>query len=262
MTLLNSFGFYARYGVFQLRERFSDLGQSLAFMALYPVLILVLTALWEKFNAFQGNYSKLEVYTYIAITELLFLTFVRSAFILRSQADFSTSLARPRSWLALTFSGQFGSTLGGRIIYLAFALLTLLPMGVPWDLLSRALLRLILLLPWLGLIEALMATILASAQLLWSETRYLVLPFTKIFLALGGVFCPLADYGEPGRSLFLQSPASDIFFQVAHYCLRGEFYQLSSLAWLLRMLLWTGLFLLGNLLFYRYARRRHQSWGG
>jgi len=262
MALLKILNFYGRYGFFQLKERFSDLGQSLAYLFLYPLLILVLTAMWSKFNAYQGNYTREEIYVYIAIAELLFLTFLRSAFLQRSQADFSMGLARPRSWLGLTFSGQFGATLGGRLIYIICAIPTLLIIGVSETLVAWAFLRLLILLPILGVMESLMASILASAQLLWQETRYLVLPITKIFLALGGVFCPLADYGEPGRSLFLQSPASDLFFQVGHYCLKGEFYQLSSEAWLIRVLLWLLVFGIGNFVFFNFARKRHQSWGG
>ncbi len=171
-------------------------------------------------------------------------------------------LARPRSWLGLTFAGQFGATLGGRLIYCVCAIPALMLMGVPAGLVLQAFARLVLLLPLLGIMEALMASILASAQLLWQETRYLVLPITKIFLALGGVFCPLADYGEPGRSLFLQSPASDLFFQVGHYCLKGEFYQLTQSQWMTRILSWMLVFALSNVVFFRYARKRHQSWGG
>jgi hypothetical protein len=262
MLLLRTLNFYSRYGFFQLKERFSDLGQSLSYLLLYPLLILLLTAMWNKFNAYQGNYTREEIYVYIAIAELLFLTFLRSAFMQRSQADFSMGLARPRSWLGLTFAGQFGATLGGRLIYCVCAVPALLMMGVSGGLVLQAFMRLLILLPLLGIMESLMASILASAQLLWQETRYLVLPISKIFLALGGVFCPLADYGEPGRSLFLQSPASDLFFQVGHYCLKGEFYQLSSMQWLTRVLLWMLIFAGTNLMFFHYARKRHQSWGG
>jgi hypothetical protein len=262
MPVLRTLNFYGRYGFFQLKERFSDLGQSLSYLLLYPLLILVLTAMWNKFNAYQGNYTRSEIYVYIAIAELLFLTFLRSTFLQRSQADFSMGLARPRSWLGLTFAGQFGATLGGRLIYCVCAVPALLIMDVPARLVMDGFLRLLLLLPLLGIMEALMASILASAQLLWQETRYLVLPITKIFLALGGVFCPLADYGEPGRSIFLQSPASDLFFQVGHYCLKGEFYQLSHEAWLTRVLIWMLIFAVTNILFFHYARKRHQSWGG
>lgn len=262
MPLLRTLNFYGRYGFFQLKERFSDLGQSLSYLLLYPLLILVLTAMWNKFNAYQGNYTRVEIYVYIAIAELLFLTFLRSAFLQRSQADFSMGLARPRSWLGLTFAGQFGATLGGRLIYCVCAIPALLLMGAPYPLVMSAFVRLLMLLPLLGIMEALMSSILASAQLLWQETRYLVLPITKIFLALGGVFCPLADYGEPGRSIFLESPASDLFFQVGHYCLRGEFYQLTHEQWLLRILLWMLIFAVANIVFFHYARKRHQSWGG
>ncbi|HYX37952.1 MAG TPA: hypothetical protein VE954_33040 [Oligoflexus sp.] len=262
MALLRTINFYGRYGFFQLKERFSDVGQSLSYLLLYPLLILVLTAMWNRFNAYQGNYTREEIYVYIAIAELLFLTFLRSAFLQRSQADFSMGLARPRSWLGLTFAGQFGATLGGRCLYVICAVPALLMVGVSETLVSLAFLRLVLLLPILGVMESLMASILASAQLLWQETRYLVLPITKIFLALGGVFCPLADYGEPGRSIFLQSPASDLFFQVGHYCLKGEFYQLSGTAWSIRIGLWLTIFGVTNVVFFHYARKRHQSWGG
>lgn len=262
MPLAKTGRFYLRYGFFQIRERFSDIGQSIAFLLFYPLLILVLTAMWNRFNAYQRNYTSLEISIYIAITELLFLTFLRSAFLHRAQADFSMGLARPRSWLALCFAGQCGSTFGGRLLYSFCAIPTLLVIGVPASLVMASFLRLLCFLPLLGIMEALMASILASAQLIWSETRFFVLPITKIFLALGGVFCPLADYGEPWRSVFLQSPASDIFFQVAHFCLKGEFYQLSLEQWLLRTGLWTLLFLVVNILFFHYARKRHQSWGG
>src|SRR6476469_6502040 len=108
MGLVRTLQFYGRYGFFQLMERFSDLGQALSFLLLYPLLILVLTAMWNRFNAYQGNYTRDEIYVYIGIAELLFLTFLRSAFLQRSQADFSMGLARPRSWLGLAFAGQFG----------------------------------------------------------------------------------------------------------------------------------------------------------
>jgi hypothetical protein len=262
MALARTLTFYGRYGYFQLKERFSDRGQAVTYIVFYPLLILVLTAMWNRFNAYQGHYTRPEIHVYIAIEELLFLTFLRSAFLQRSQADFSMGLARPRSWLALTIAGQFGATLGSRLIYVLSAIPALFLMGVSASLIGEALGRLLLFLPLLGVMESLMASILASAQLLWHETRYLVLPITKIFLALGGVFCPLADYGEPGRSIFLESPASDLFFQVGHYCLKGEFYQLSSLQWMLRILIWLLIFYGLSRMVFHLARQRHQSWGG
>ena len=254
--------FYFKYSFFQLREKFRDFGSAVGFILLYPFFVWILTHIWLKFNSYQGQYTKDEIYTYISITELLFFTFLRSTFIQRSSADFSLTLARPRSWLALTFFGQIGSTLGGRLIYASTAIGMLTLLNIPSDLITHAFGRLLLLLPLLTIVEALMASVLASAQLLWAETRYLVLPFTKIFLALGGVLAPLADYGEPGRSIFLRLPASDLFFQVGHFCLRGEFFHLTILAWCLRIAAWSCVFLGINIWAHHFARKRHQSFGG
>ncbi|MCB0361714.1 MAG: hypothetical protein KDD35_03285 [Bdellovibrionales bacterium] len=254
--------FYFRFGWFHLRERFTDLGSSLAYLLLYPYFVWLLTQIWGRFNAYQGNYTRQEIFLYLAITELLFLTFLRSSFLERTNADFSLALTKPRSWLAMTFAGQFGASLGGRIVYLIVAIFFLHLWALPSSRILTTLLRLLLLLPILGIIEALMASLLSSARLLWHETRAFVLPITKIFLALGGVFGPLADYGEPGRSFFLKLPASDLFFQVGHFCIKGEFYQMSSIEWFFRLATWILVFLGLNLIFFQLAKRRHQSFGG
>lgn len=255
-------GFYLRYSFFQMRERFTDFGSSIAFLLLYPYFIWLLTQMWDRFNSQQGNYNRQEIFVYISITEMLFLTFLRSNFIQRSGADFSLILARPRSWIFLTFFGQFGSSLCGRLIYILTALVVLPILGVDRDIFVPAIYRIIILLPILGIIEALMASVLSSAQILWHETKYLVLPITKIFLTLGGVFGPLADYGEPAKSIFLHLPASDLFFQVGHFCVRGEFYQMSIIEWIIRISVWITVFAIWNVLFFNFARKRHQSFGG
>jgi hypothetical protein len=259
---LASMTFYVRYGWFQLRERFTDLASSVAYLLLYPFFIWLLAQMWGRFNAYQGNYSLSEVYVYLSITELLFMTFLRSPFMNRANADFSITLARPRSWLRLALAGQIGATLGGRLVYSSAALVVLHLLDISSSLIFTSFLRLLMFLPILGVIEALMASLLQCAQLIWHETRYLTLPISKIFLALGGVFGPLADYGEPGRSIFLELPASDMFFQVGHFCLRGEFYQMTILEWCLRMALWTLIFLFLAVICSRYARKHHQSFGG
>lgn len=255
-------GFYWRYALFQLKERFSDVGNYFAYVFLYSFFIWLLTQMWGRFNAYQGNYTQSEVYVYIAIAELLFMTFLRSEFISRTTADFSVTLARPRSWLKLAFFGQMGSTLGGRCIYILTALVMLPILGVDIGFVLSAFTRLLILLPLLGVMESLLASIFASAQLLWHEARYLMLPVTKIFLALGGVFGPLADYGEPGRSIFLKLLPSDLFFQPAHFCVKGEFYQMTSAEWLARMTVWTLLFVVLNWAFFLFSCKRHQSFGG
>jgi hypothetical protein len=258
----NELPFYARYSWFLFRERFTDVASSIAYLMLYPFFIWLMAQIWGKFNAYQGHYERNEIYIYVSITELLFMTFLRSSFLQRSNADFSLTLARPRSYLMLTFSGQFGTTLGGRMVYALFAMVILHLLGVPTLQITSAYLRLLLLIPMLGILEALMASFLATTQIVWHEMRYLVLPITKIFLALGGVFGPLADYGEPGRSIFLKLPASDLFFQVGHFCVKGSFYEMSAWEWTARISAYTVLFLIVNQLFYRFARTRHQAYGG
>ena len=262
MRARGSAGFYLRWSAFQFRERFTDFGSSLAFLALYPFFVWLLVAMWHRFNAGQGNYSPSEMATYLALTELLFLTFLRSAFLGRAQADFSLALARPRSWLLMTFTGQLGATLGGRAVYAGLALAFLPFLGVPYDEIFPALGRLLLLLPILGAIEAMLSTILSTAQIRWAETRYFTLPLTKIFLALGGVFGSLADYGEPGRRIFLRLLPADLFFQAAHFCVKGQFYGMSARTWTMRTGAWLTAFVVGGMWFYRSSRRAHQSYGG
>jgi hypothetical protein len=254
--------FYGRWSAFQFQERFTDLGGTVAFLLLYPFFIWLLVQMWGRFNSSQMNYTREEMAIYVSITELLFLTFLRSSFLQRSQADFSIGLSRPRSWVAMTFVGQFGSSFGGRILYAILALIFVPLLGVPITQILEAFYRLLFLLPILGVIEALLSTLLATAQIRWHETRYFVLPTTKIFLALGGVFGALADYGEPGRSLFLRLLPSDLFFQPAHFCVKGSFYQLSLGEWLGRLGLWTVTLSIGGYFFYRSSRRVHQSFGG
>ncbi len=254
--------FYFRYGWFQMRERFADVGSSLAPLFLYGFFIWLLTQMWQKFNAYQGHYTRDEVAIYIAITELLFMNFLRSPFMQRSDADFSITLSRPRSWLTLTFCGQMGASLGSRIVYIGAALCILPLLGVDFGLSFAACGRLFLLMPLLTIIEALLATFFAIAQLLWHETKYLVTPITKLFLSLGGVFAPLADYGEPGRSFFLQLPPSDVFFQVAHFCVKGQFYEMGVAVWHMRVAVLIITFFVINHFFFRIAKERHQSFGG
>lgn len=261
-SFTRSLHFYSYYMVFQLKERFTGLTQLSAFLLLYPFFIWLLTRVWDHFNASLGHYTHEQIYTYIAITECLFLNFIRSTFSERTQSDFSLSLSRPRSWLIMTWVGQFGNVLAGRIFYSLLALVVLPLLGVRLSFAFHSFLKLILLLPLLGVIEMMLASLISSARILWHEVRYLVLPITKIFLALGGVFGPLSDYGEPGRTLFLKLPASDLFFQVAHFCIKDHFYEITPSQWFFRIIGF-GLFLfLINLLFYRYARQHHRSYGG
>lgn len=254
--------FHLRHSWFNLREQFSDLPAGLGANALIPFFVWLLSRIWERFNSSQGNFSLKEIVVYIGITELLFMTFVRAPSIARASGDFSIAPARPRSWLVTSFSGLAGRSLGGRFFMLAILLITLPLLGADIGGTKWAVFRLFLLLPWLSVLQALFALFFAVAQVLWHQTNYFLMVFGKIFLVLGGVWGPIADFSEPWRGWLLILPPSDLFFQPAYFCLKGHFYGISAWMWIAR----TGALALGllviNFRFFRTARRRHQSFGG
>ena len=262
MNAIGSLRFHARNGIFSMRENFSDWASGIAGFLMFPFFLFILSRIWERFSSFQGNYTREELLAYLAVTESLFMTFFVGAGISRGASDFSLSLARPRSWLATQFSAAFGRCLGARLLYTIVSLLTLPLLGVPLELTLKVLGRMLILLPVLGVLQALTLMLLMSAKVFWEQTQYLVLPLSKIFLALGGVFSPLNDYGEPWRSWLLPLPPADWFFQPAYWCVRGTPYGLTFNEWILRIALSIALLLPLNGFFFRMARSRHQSYGG
>jgi hypothetical protein len=245
-----------------MREQFSDIPSALAANALIPFFVWLLSRIWLHFNAQQGNFTLAEIVLYIGVTELLYMTFVRTPSLSRASGDFSIALARPRSWLATSFSGMAGRSLGGRLFMLVVLLATLPLLGADFDSLWRALLRLLMLLPWLAVMQGLFALVFACAPVLWHQTNYLLMTFGKIFLVLGGVWGPVADFSEPWRTWLLMLPPSDLFFQPAYFCVKGHFYGISVTEWLLRTGVLALLLAILNILFFRTAKRRHQSYGG
>lgn len=254
--------FQMRHAWFNLREQFSDIPAGLAANALIPFFVWLLSRIWQRFNASQGHFTLGEVIIYIGITELLFMTFVRQPSVARASSDFSIALARPRSWLVTSFSGIVGRSIGGRIFMLAILLAMFPLLGADESDAVRATFRLALLLPWLGVLQGLFALGFSVAQVLWHQTNYFLLPFGKIFLVLGGVWGPVADFGEPWRHVLLWLPPSDLFFQPAYFCIKGNFYEMSATEWVVRTGVLAAALSLMNVGFFRYAKQRHQSLGG
>jgi hypothetical protein len=261
-SFLESGRFHLRHAGFNLREQFSDIPSGLAANALIPFFVWLMSRVWLRFNASQGHYQLEDIILYVGITELLFMTFVRPRSIDRSSGDFSISLARPRSWLVTSFSGIVGRSLGGRFFMLAMLLPMLPLLGANGTHATQATLRLLILLPWLSVLQGLFALFFAIAQVLWHQTSYFLLPFGKIFLVLGGVWGPVADFGEPWRKFLLRLPPSDLFFQPAHYCVKGSFYGISAGEWLARTSLLALALAASNFHFFRVAKKRHQAFGG
>lgn len=254
--------FHLKHGWFNVREQFSDLASGIAGILLFPFFTWLMAQLWGKFNAYQGNYTYSEVILYVGATEILFMTFLRPASLSRASGDFSLSLARPRSWLATSFSGLFGRCLGNRLVYLLIFLMIMPLLGIPFPEAKEVALRLILFFPLLGIVQAFVGLLFASCQVLWAETSYFIFPISKIFLALGGVFGPLIDFGEPWRTALVALPPSDFFFQPAHFCVKGEFYRIDATEWMVRVVVLCAVLWLINLLLYQKARHYHQSYAG
>ena len=259
---LESVGFHFKHGWFNAREQFSDWASGITGFLLFPFFIWLMGKVWGKFNAYQGHYTLQEVMLYVGVTEVLFMTFLRPDSLTRASGDFSITLARPRSWLAMAFSGLFGRCLGSRIVYLLIFILVMIPLDVEFQTILSVVGRLLILFPLMGVIQALIGLLFSSAQVLWAETSYFILPVSKIFLALGGVFGPLTDFGEPWRSALLALPPADVFFQVGHFCVKGEFYEMSASTWLIRVGLFCLFLWILNAFFHRLARKYHQSYGG
>lgn len=257
-----TWSFHARNALFAAREQFSDALSGIMSYALFPFFVWLMSAIWSHFNSYQGNFTLPEVLLYVGIGELLFMTVLRSAQIGRSSGDFSLTLARPRSWLAMQFSSQFGRILCNRLLYLAVfvAVMPLLGTGMTPTLAAAA--RFLLVIVPLSVAAALINLPFASCQVIWQEASYFSLPFSKIFLVLGGVVSPLNDFGQPWRDWLIRTPASDLFFQPAFFCIRGEFYGMSALEWSARTGATVGALLLLNIWLHALARKHHRGYGG
>lgn len=262
MGLKAQIRFYFSYGRFHVQEQFSDLAGGLASFLLFPFFMWMLAMIWRRFNSFQGNYDFNEILIYIGVAELLFMTFLRTGPLNRASGDFSLGLARPRPWIMMNGVRLFATCLGGRIIYWMILFLFLVLMGIKMEMILLSLARALLLLLPLGIVQAQVALLFASAQVRFHETSYFVLPVSKIFLSLGGVFGPLTDYGQPWRDILIALPPSDLFFQPAHFCVKGSFFTMTGETWIFRLFLWILVLAVLNWFFYQKARVHHQSYGG
>lgn len=262
MTLSPSIRFHFKNASFSFRESWTNLANSIVGFMLFPVFMFVLSKMWEKFNGQLGNYTYKEMLAYIGVTEILYMTFLRTSNVQAASSDFSISLARPRSWLATQYSALYGKTLGSRLVLITLLLPLLLGFGLEFNFSLTVVLRLLLFLIPLGIFQALYSLIFSCAHVRFEVTNYLTLPFGKLFLIFGGVFAPISDFSEPARSILLKLPPSDLFFQPAYFAIKGHFYQLSLGEWSSRLGLQLIILVVINILFFKSSRRYHQSYGG
>jgi hypothetical protein len=257
-----SLRYYFHLSWFHFREPFSDLKTSFVTFFLYAFFVVLLTQLWQRYNSLNSLFIRNEVLLYIGVTESLFMTFLRSNSIVAASEDFAISLVRPRHWFIRECVTLLSTTFGQRLIFAAILIPTLALNGAWPSQFPVVYLRYFSIYVILALPQALISLTFSTLRLSFPQTDYFILPFGKIFLALGGVFGPLSDYGEPWRTLFLQLPGSGLFFQPAYFVVKGSFYQTDSLHWLGRIGFLCIFFLLLNVYLYRKGRRSFQAWGG
>lgn len=261
-TLKAEARYYVRLAYFRMREPFTDFRATGITYLLYCFFIWLLSRVWLKFNGGTSDFTYAEVFFYIGVTEMLFMSFLNARLITTGSEDFSLFLARPRSWMGRELAANIGSALGRRLLFCASLatlalLLQLAPEGLPGVAGRIAILLAVLAIP-----QALIATLFSALRLSFPQTDYFILPFGKLFLSLGGVFGPLSDYGEPWRSLFLNLPGSDLFFQPAYFAVHGHFYRTNAVDWALRQVLIDSVLFALLWIFYRRGRRNFQAWGG
>lgn len=247
---------------FSLRENYTDLRATGVTYFLFCFFIWLLSLVWVKFHPQSSHFSHAQVFLYLGVTEMLFMSFLSKKMILRGTEDFSLFLARPRSWLAREICSNIGNCLGKRIMYSLFLLAFSFLLGASPANKMEFIGRIIELILLLAIPQALLVTLFSAFRLSYTQTDYFILPFSKLFLALGVVFGPLSDFADPWKKIFLQLPGSDLFFQPAFYAVHGHFYQTTGNMWLFRLLLIDSVLILLLLLFYKRGRKLFQAWGG
>lgn len=247
---------------FRLKEPFTDFRATAITYLLYCFFIWLLSLVWLRYNSGGSHFRYEQVFLYIGVTEMFFMSFINSRVIAGATEDFALFLARPRSWLGREIAANAGNALGKRIMFGLSLLIFSAILHVRPENYLLFVLRLLALLLLLAPAQALVVTLFSSLRLSHPQTDYFILPFSKLFLALGGVFGPLSDYGEPWRGIFLQLPGSDLFFQPAHFAVHGYFYGMDFTTWLLRLTAFNLFLTILVFIFYYRGRRFYQAWGG
>ncbi len=263
---MGNFSYYLRFARFRFKEPWTDFRSSIPAYVLFAFFVILLTEVWERFQSGTSSFRKSEVLLYVGVTETFFMTFLRPKNIQTGMEDFAIYLAKPRSWIGREFFGNLGATFGTRLFYLA-TLAVLIPVlslvtGPFTTNLGGFFARVTFLLFFLAVPQALITVLFSSFKLSFPQTDYFILPFGKLFLSFGGVFAPLSDFGEPLKSIFLKLPGSDLFFQAAHFAVKGTPYGMSFEEWFLRVCVIDLILAVFVLLAFRMGKRRFQAWGG
>ena len=252
-----------RFAYFGIKEDLSGLGSTFFTLLLFPIICFVMALTWQRINPSATKMSLAEVFAYVSMTEMLFMSMLRGAVFQKAQGDFSRSLAYPRNWLLMNGAQFYGRSVARRVLLIsvflcAFPFVQSAPSIYGLEIVAR-IFPLILLLSFFDVLYTLALCLL---YLVWEKTHHVRFLVGKFFLVFGGVLIPVSEVREPWKAFLLASPMADLFFQPAHFALNGSFYGFGATQWLFRLLT-HGLVLLGVVFWmFGWARRKHQSFGG
>ncbi|MCH9611059.1 MAG: hypothetical protein S4CHLAM81_00300 [Chlamydiales bacterium] len=254
--------FYGKFALFSIQEEQSSLSSTVAGFILYPCFIWIFSKLWLGLNHNTSTLGTVALFAYIGLTEILFMTTLRAPIIDRGSTDFALSFVRPRFWPIYTSISSFSRTFYRRVLYLLLYI-GIMPLFTGSLTLSfYASFRFLALLPLLTFLDILYSFIFTCIQIQFYAVKNFRLLFGKLFLIFGGVLAPLSDLPSPWDKIFLNTPFSDLVFQPCYFSIKGEFYQMSLIHWLIRISIQAACLLIIGKIFYRYSRNHYHNFGG
>ncbi|HND84277.1 MAG TPA: hypothetical protein PLU50_00655 [Pseudobdellovibrionaceae bacterium] len=254
--------FYLYRAWFAFKETWVNFWVPLAGYLLFPVFVIVLSQIWNRFHAHRGNFTYNEILIYIGFVEIFYMTFLPFRVVQASAGDFSLYLARPRPFLLVYGSIFFGRTNGSRVIFTAILAVFLILSGLAPQVVLECSARFLFLLIPLAFMQVLYGLLLVCFFVRWHDTKYFMIAIGKVIMIFGGVFSPLTEYSSNHQPWIEWNPFADIFFQPGHFIVKGFFYQISALQWLQRFSLHAIVMAFIVWIFFKLSKKHHQSLGG
>ncbi len=260
--MIQTVKFYSKLSAFSIKEEQSSLSATLAGLILYPCFIWIFSKLWLGLNNNTSTLGTIALFAYIGLTEILFMTSLREPFIDRASSDFSLSFVRPRSWPLYTSISIYSRTLFRRLIYLLLYVLIVPVFTENFTLSLHASMRFILFLPLITILDSMYSFLFTCVQIRFHSIKNFRILFGKLFMIFGGVLAPLSDIPPYWQKIFINTPFSDLIFQPCYFSIRGEFYQLTLLQWLIRICIQFIIVYALIYLIYKKSRQHYHNFGG
>lgn len=254
--------YYIRLAKFSVFEEFSNIPASLSRYLMYPVYILIPSSMWIKFNSAPNHFNFSELIQYVGLAQVLQMTLFPASTTQSATGEFTISLARPRSWLMSHAFQSLGKGLAGRFILIPLYIFVCFILNISVYGAIQNALRFIPCFLLISLLDAQWSLLFSNATLLWHNTKQFRFPVLKLFLIFGGVMGPLSELSDPWKSVFMATPFADIIFHPAYYAVKGHFYQIQPLEWVLRIGVQFLALTFLNIFLHRVARKNHLSYGG